>query len=287
MNILDYIQDERRGRKAHQLERESMSDPFLSDAIDGYDRVNDNPVYYLKILQKQVTKRSRDRSYHIRLWSVAACVLGIICISVIFFLYDPNRWEEAFYVENQVEEPPVAGDTIISEEKEEDVIVDNTNKQKKEDTNTRAIRKEEITYFSKAEKMQNDFWNESESATNESATLTNAEIQDVFSERGQGEIMGKKEKKEESIIQTPKPVIGESAYNEYLKKNRNLPKGDACESRHGKVILLFQVNEKGRPIKITVLRSLCQSADNEAIRLLQNGPSWTPGENNVRLEVPF
>ena len=36
MRLSDYIQGLRKGKEAHRLEKESMKDPFLADAIDGY-----------------------------------------------------------------------------------------------------------------------------------------------------------------------------------------------------------------------------------------------------------
>ena len=41
VGLLSYIKGEREGRKAHDLEREAMQDPFLSDALDGYDNTVD------------------------------------------------------------------------------------------------------------------------------------------------------------------------------------------------------------------------------------------------------
>ena len=36
MKLLDYIRGLRKGKEAHRLEKESMKDPFLADAMDGY-----------------------------------------------------------------------------------------------------------------------------------------------------------------------------------------------------------------------------------------------------------
>ena len=42
MRLSDYIQGLRKGKEAHRLEKESMKDPFLADAIDGYNQVEGN-----------------------------------------------------------------------------------------------------------------------------------------------------------------------------------------------------------------------------------------------------
>ena len=289
MNLLNYIQGERRGKKAHQLEQESMHDPFLSDAIDGYDKINDDPVYHLKTLRRQILKRSRKKTYRIQLWNIAACVLVVICFGAIFFLKDTNRLEEISYVENQTKGPIIeefqnqinessaANDTILVIHEEEKEVIEKT--PEKEKIKGEVIQREKVDYFSQTEEIQTAFRDK-----NENTTLTNAEIQAILLGENPEEFP---EKTDEPNFQTPKPTIGESAYKEYLEKNRKLSIGSACESRRGKVILLFQVNEKGRPAKISVLRSLCQAADNEAVRLLQNGPDWTISERNTQLEILF
>ena len=289
MNLLNYIQGERRGKKAHQLEQESMHDPFLSDAIDGYDKINDDPVYHLKTLRRQILKRSRKKTYRIQLWNIAACVLVVICFGAIFFLKDTNRLEEISYVENQTKGPIIeefqnqinessaANDTILVIHEEEKEVIEKT--PEKEKIKGEVIQREKVDYFSQTEEIQTAFRDK-----NENTTLTNAEIQAILLGENPEEFP---EKTDEPNFQTPKPTIGESAYKEYLEKNRKLSIGSACESRRGKVILLFQVNEKGRPAKISVLRSLCQAADNEAIRLLQSGPDWTISDRNAQIEILF
>jgi outer membrane biosynthesis protein TonB len=81
--------------------------------------------------------------------------------------------------------------------------------------------------------------------------------------------------------------MGIEAYNNYINTNRRAITGNDCESQHGRVILLFKVNSAGRPVDISVLRSVCQAADREAIRLLQSGPDWTVSNLTTRLAVDF
>ena len=39
MSLKNYIQGKRQGKNANQLEREALNDPFLQDAIDGFDSI--------------------------------------------------------------------------------------------------------------------------------------------------------------------------------------------------------------------------------------------------------
>lgn len=43
-SLMQYIQGSRKGKEAHRLEKEAMKDPFLSDALDGFQAVKGNHV---------------------------------------------------------------------------------------------------------------------------------------------------------------------------------------------------------------------------------------------------
>jgi 5S rRNA maturation endonuclease (ribonuclease M5) len=45
------------------------------------------------------------------------------------------------------------------------------------------------------------------------------------------------------------------------------------------VVLLFDIDKKGNPINIKIERSLCTDCDQEAIRLLKEGPKWEVKKN--------
>ena len=54
MKLLDYIRGLRKGKEAHRLEKESMKDPFLADAMDGYGQVEGNHEQRIGQLRMQV-----------------------------------------------------------------------------------------------------------------------------------------------------------------------------------------------------------------------------------------
>lgn len=85
----------------------------------------------------------------------------------------------------------------------------------------------------------------------------------------------------------PEPVTGMKQYKKYLKKNLTYPADDACAEVKGKVTLTFFVNKEGRPFDIKVKESLCKSLDKEAIRLIQEGPDWTYGNQPAEITVKF
>ncbi len=86
---------------------------------------------------------------------------------------------------------------------------------------------------------------------------------------------------------TPQPSIGRKAFRRYLKENLVYPSDKECARAKGKVILTFRVDKDGRPESISVKKGLCASADKEAIRLIEEGPDWTIGDEPVEVSIRF
>jgi len=77
------------------------------------------------------------------------------------------------------------------------------------------------------------------------------------------------------ILDEPEPVDGWSNYDTYLVNNLKVPESFRNkQSVSGEVELAFDVNKNGEPVNITVKKSLCESCDKEAIRLIKEGPKW-------------
>ena len=82
MRLKDYIQGDRRGKAANRLERESMNDSFLQDALDGFDAVAGDHLSNIERLEKKFITPPVMVSRHYRkigfYASVAASVLLLI-----------------------------------------------------------------------------------------------------------------------------------------------------------------------------------------------------------------
>lgn len=62
MKLLDYIRGTRKGKEAHRLQKEAMRDPFLADAMDGYDSVGENQEYQIEILRRRIRGKSKGKT---------------------------------------------------------------------------------------------------------------------------------------------------------------------------------------------------------------------------------
>lgn len=84
----------------------------------------------------------------------------------------------------------------------------------------------------------------------------------------------------EKTATNAKPEFGWEAYEVYLKENTKLPPRARQYNVKGRVIVSFVVNEKSELSDFTIIRSLGFGCDEEAIRIIKNGPKWFPATND-------
>lgn len=93
------------------------------------------------------------------------------------------------------------------------------------------------------------------------------------------------------ILEEPEPIDGWDNYDIYLANNLNEPESIRGKPQQGgEVEVSFEVNEMGEPINIKVERSLCESCDKEAIRLIKEGPKFRQKAKKgkrTRVTIPF
>ncbi|WP_019946380.1 TonB family protein [Hymenobacter aerophilus] len=92
----------------------------------------------------------------------------------------------------------------------------------------------------------------------------------------------------------PLPAGGYPAFRQYLRDSLNYPEKARDQHLQGTVRLQFVVEADGQLSGIKAVRRLSPECDEEAIRLLKEGPAWFPGVQNsrrtarrVEINVPF
>lgn len=377
MRLSDYIQGLRKGKEAHRLEKESMKDPFLADAIDGYNQVEGNHEQRIEQLRIQISARStKKRNTYAIIWSVAAClVIGFGISSYFLFLKEtpepvipiipqkeialvptktktdstpisPVSMKQADKKDiiaksrTTISKPPSAPITTMPMEEEtsdqmvaatdeevimttgasdpesvkkmriakmaviptNDIIKGKVTDQKGEPligasvmykgTNIGTVTdvNGEFSLLKKAENKQLTAqyigYDPVEVPVDTSRTMLIAMNED---QKGLSEVVvvGHGVNKKANKDNTQQPVDGKRKYLKYLKKNLVRPTDETCAQVKGKVVLTFLVNRDGRPFHIKVKKSLCESSDKEAIRLVQEGPDWTYGNKQAEVTVKF
>ena len=81
----------------------------------------------------------------------------------------------------------------------------------------------------------------------------------------------------------PFPVMGMEAYRRYLEENVNRP--EEARRLRGVVKLTFMVDRDGDIRDFVVMESLCIPCDQEAIRLVKEGPPWRPGVERGHIKI--
>jgi hypothetical protein len=76
-------------------------------------------------------------------------------------------------------------------------------------------------------------------------------------------------------LQEPEPADGWDNYNAYAANNLEIPEDLKSKQKNaGAVEVSFEVDKNGEPVNIKVEKSLCPKCDEEAKRLIKEGPKW-------------
>ena len=98
----------------------------------------------------------------------------------------------------------------------------------------------------------------------------------------------------ESSYSPASPQEGKKAYKTYLEENLVYPKSARDNKIEGTVVLQFTISPTGSIENIDVKKSLGYGCDEEAIRLVEEGPKWDPAsrdgsnvDDEIKVRVRF
>jgi hypothetical protein len=83
------------------------------------------------------------------------------------------------------------------------------------------------------------------------------------------------------------PEGGWRSFDEYINSNKKINSADSVLT--GSEEITFNIDETGVPFNFQIVRSLSETHDKEAIRLLKKGPTWNveKGRRKLRLRIKF
>jgi TonB family protein len=84
----------------------------------------------------------------------------------------------------------------------------------------------------------------------------------------------------EYVTTLPEPEGGRKAYQKYLESNLQYPQQALDQKIEGRVTIQFTVTFDGQLNDFNVIRSLGYGCDEEVIRLIRQGPAWSPSKRN-------
>ena len=108
--------------------------------------------------------------------------------------------------------------------------------------------------------------------------------------RSRGLNMERRSRYVEITAEEPEPIDGWYNYDIYIANNLQVPDDFKIKrNASAEVEVSFEVNSYGEPVNIRVEKSLCESCDREAVRLIKEGPRFKPntGEKRTVVAVPF
>ncbi|MXV49573.1 hypothetical protein GS399_01200 [Pedobacter sp. HMF7647] len=270
---------------AHAVEKAALDDPFLADAIEGFSENGQFADHSdLSLLQKRLENRIAQ-NHHIRnvqgfTWqriSIAATAGLLFLVASVLYLMNSqkNRDRQLAATQKQVDvtltHPDSLDESVAAIEPEEKI---NTAPQ----TDVRIA----VTEKNRLPKIKND------DITKPVATITSTDS--VINNSPQVAVAEKKPETtlrafskaavvSDSVISKPVPVIGWDKYSDYLAESKKLP---AAETAKGKVTIGFTVNSSGLLDDFTIIQGVNDVLNNEALRLIKEGPAWKPSSANAK-----
>lgn len=161
-----------------------------------------------------------------------------------------------------------------------DVAVASTVKEQQE-SETKSLYQAETISFSSATDDVKD--NVKDEVNVKAVAVTHAQMPAARNEK-----FTSKKGNEIAVKSQSMPVNGWAAFQQYVNENRKTQFDLSGNSIKGKVSLNFNISKKGKPQSIKIISALFESCDNEALRLIKEGPLWNKlDDKKVEVEIIF
>ena len=300
MNLLAYIQGKRKGKEAHRIEKEAMRDPFLADALEGYDEVKADHAERIAHLRRRIPSSIRSAGQQKIYMGIAASLLFCLMAVGYFLLnrkpenliamsesYEQIITEELIEISSSPAPPsPTPPNYLAENERETAVRREMRQRETSPPTPVSPIISSEILVMVEEEDIEIAMATEfvvaesKEMGAREAGKMREAG-EAVVAARAMRNDLAKEE------LSTPEPQTGMEAYEKYLREAMIPLKEEECPQTEGVVEVEFTIKE-GRPSDFIIKQSFCDAASKEAVRLIENGCPWI-GEDGqkVILSVSF
>ena len=116
MNLNQYIRGQRKGKEINRLEKEAMRNAFLADAMGGYDKIKGKHERRITSLRNRISLKTKQKSFVLRYWSMAAGIFLLLGIGGLFFFQNPDFQtinQEIVLEEKMLSEIPIETNAII------------------------------------------------------------------------------------------------------------------------------------------------------------------------------
>ena len=270
----DYLDGKLDAKTMHQIEKISLEDAFIADALTGLSQ-SPKRNQTLSLLQKQLQQRVAQKPVVQKRWRITSQRLSIasaaavlfIAVSVLFWMKESKRQEQMHKQAKNVEvniAPKVATakstkDSVLPFPQIASTAPEKISKSPKPNSSPA------LTAVASIDKLSRKAAPAQVPMTMASEAVIDTKIDRVTIEAMQNV-----------------PLNGAEAYQNYLNTSNKLIKNGFI----GKVVELnFKIAANGTPTDIVIVKSAGTLFDNEAIRLVKEGPKWIYDTNKINIGV--
>lgn len=289
MDLKDYISN-REGEEANQLERRSMNDPFLRDAIDGFDSVDGNHLSAIHKLEEQIEGNKEKKSIKSRPWIWIVVLITALCAASPFLWKTIRQTIENTGKKHSNqnlsvnENIPVSIDSVLHTDhfvNEELVPQRDSLPNKNEKSSSLSIpeKSDQKNAISIPSTLTSEKSEESDSA--ETLELQEKKHENIVNQTIDSKDSTKSQENKTQIVNTSS-AFGENEFIFYFKQNYNK---NLCEGQTISFVVSFDIRPSGHPGNISITQNNCPEMVTEIKRLVLGSPLWTKTNRRVTLKI--
>ena len=286
----DYLDGKLDGKAMHKIEKQALEDPFVAQALAGLSESRGKAVQTVSLLQKQLYERiaqqQETKKETVFTWQrlsvAAAAAVMFISVSIMFFMKDREKREQM--AKNQpkkveVNIAPLPNQAVIDSAKNDIYAANIPAKREKTVVAGQENPKKEIPIEVAMDRVVQPYAARSAPVTAidsvsvpVQAMRKMSKVVPAAEEPLMGKIAGVAVSTAVPAISTP--VGGWVNLDTYLNDhNKFRGTGDKL------VELSFLIDSEGKPVDLKVTKGINKEFDEEAVRLIKEGPKWEQPKN--------
>ena len=268
----DYLDGKLDAKAMHRVERLSLEDPFVAEALAGLS-LSPKRVQSLSLLQKQLQDRIAQKPVQEKRWQItsqrlsiaAAAAVLFVTVSLLFWMRESNNREQV------AANTPKKVDVAIAATQEPALVKANKEVEK-------VIAKAAIVSVTKSPDVSDKQRLPSPAITQKSAVSPdNTALNEVVIVGAYGAKQTSRSFASKVFIR-PEPVNGWDKFDAYVLENNKLLVDKKLTGRL--ITVYFELDKEGNPINLKTINTFkmvpnqTEAEEQEAIRLVKEGPKW-------------
>lgn len=294
-----YLERYRKGElsaaESHALEKASLEDPLLAEALEGFHGASRDPKPELEFLKQWVNERVEENQAAIRFLPknrsmapflrVAAVFLGLIGAAWMTYLFWINPTQPQLAKSNS--KVPVQTSPAPVPNTPSPTATTTPTTQSPPTNEKMPVAAAPITDPAPPQPKIASVKMSADAVESNVPLATPAPVSEAMVESAPKEKIAAKSVPEvdASLADDATPVGGWTAFETYMQRSRQAAPSANNTNANPVVVLSFGIGQDGRPQDIQVVNSAGTFYDEKAKELLNKGPNWQPGKNGKRTEL--